>query len=180
MTTAVPEGINPDVKVVYVDLDPVVCIHGRALLASDQVAIVQGDVRKPYEILADPAVQRLIDPGAPVGILMMFLLHLIADSDTPQDMVAGYRKAAAPGSVLAISHAANDARPEYVGRISAIYQRANTPFTPRSRADINAFFGDWPLDGPGLVNMWPYAEVPADVDADLAQLGYSSVAVKPA
>ncbi|GAA0547877.1 SAM-dependent methyltransferase [Paractinoplanes ferrugineus] len=175
----IAHAIDPSVRVVYVDKDPVVCIHGQALLAGENVAMVQGDVREPYAILADPSVRRLLDPDAPVGILMMFLLHLLADDDQPHRMVAGYRRAAAPGSVLAISHAANDARPDHLGRISAIYQRANSPFVPRGRADIAAFFGDWPLEAPGLVNLWPYTEAPDGIDADLIRLGYGGVAVKP-
>ena len=49
----IAHAVDPSVKVVYVDLDPVVCIHGRALLAGENVAMVQGDVRKPHEILAE-------------------------------------------------------------------------------------------------------------------------------
>ncbi|GAA2658769.1 SAM-dependent methyltransferase [Paractinoplanes durhamensis] len=176
----IAHAVDPSVRVVYIDRDPVVCIHGRALLAGKNVAIVEGDLRTPYEILADPDVQRLIDPAEPVGILMMFLLHLIADEDRPHDIVAGYRKAAAPGSVLAISHAANDARPDYMARISAIYERANSRFTPRSREDIADFFGDWPLERPGLANVWPYETLPDGMDPDLARMGYGGVAVKPA
>ena len=172
--------IDPSVRVVYVDRDDVVCNHGRALLAGTNSAMVHGDLRRPAELLADPALRRLIDVDRPVGILMMFVLHLIADADDPQRTVAAYRNAAAPGSVLAISHAANDARPDFMARISAIYERANQPFTPRGRAEIEAFFGDWQLESPGLVNVWPHATVPDGIDASLARTGYGAVAVKPA
>jgi len=177
----IAHAIDPSVRVVYVDNDEVVCIHGRALLSRpDLVGMVRHDMREPGELLGDPAVRQLIDPDRPTGVLMMFLLHLLPDADRPLELVATYRDALAPGSMLAVSHAANDARPDYMARISAIYERANTPFTPRSKEQIAEFFGDWELSPPGLVNVWPYTEIPEGMNADLAHTGYSSVARKPA
>ncbi|MBB4754371.1 SAM-dependent methyltransferase [Actinoplanes lobatus] len=174
----IAQEIDPSVRVVYVDRDEVVCRHGQALLSSANTTMVQGDLRDPAAILADPGLRKLIDLDEPAGVLMMFLLHLIPDGDGPHDPVAAIREALAPGSVLAISHAASDARPEHMAKISAIYQRANSPFTPRAPETIRAFFGDWPLEEPGLVHLWPFAELPAGVDPDLAAMGYGAVAVK--
>lgn len=174
----IAHGVDPSVRVVYVDRDEVVCNHGRALLAAGNTTMVRGDLRRPAEVLADPALRELIDFDRPVGVLMMFVLHLIADTDDPHRTVAAYREALVPGSMLAVSHAANDARPDHMARISAIYERANQPFVPRGRDEIAAFFGDWKLETPGLVNMWPWATVPDDVDAALARTGYGGVAIK--
>lgn len=175
----IAQAIDPSVRVVYVDRDEVVYRHGQALLASEDTAMVHGDLRDPGAFLADPGLRKLIDPEQPTGILMMFLLHLIPDGDDPHTPVAAIRAAAAPGSVLAISHAASDARPDHMAKISAIYQRANSPFTPRSPETIERFFGDWPLEEPGLVHIWPFAELPPGVDPDFAAMGYAGVAVKP-
>ena len=175
----IAHAIDPSVRVVYIDSDEVVCIHGRALLSQpDLVLMAQHDLLDPEAIFNDGAIKALIDFEQPVGVLMMFLLHLIADDAKPQEVLAAYRSALSPGSFLAISHAANDARPEYLARISAIYERADAPFTPRPREEIAAFFGDFVLEPPGLVNVWPYTELPADLDAALAGTGYSGVARK--
>ena len=175
----IARAIDPSVRVVYVDYDDVVCIHGRALLAEpDRAIILRRDIREPETILADPDLRGLLDLDQPVAVLMMFLLHLVPDADRPQEVVAAYRRALAPGSFLAISHAANDARPDYMARISAIYQRANAPFTPRPRPEIEAFFGDFDLEPPGLVNVWPYEQPPPGMDPDLARMGYGAVGRK--
>lgn len=180
--------LAPDARVVYVDNDTVVCTHGRALLAGgDRVSMVRGDVRRPESILSDPEVRALIDFDEPVAVLMMFLLHLIADEDDPQRFVAAYREAMAPGSYLAISHVGSDAAPERTARISEFYQKANAPFCPRTGEEIARFFGDFELIAPGLVNgrqqddMFPFAdpETAALVDEEMARMGYVGVGRKP-
>ncbi|GAA2475094.1 SDR family NAD(P)-dependent oxidoreductase [Winogradskya humida] len=98
-----------------------------------------------------------------------------ADVATPDGVAT---LALAPGSYLAISHAVNDARPDYMARITAIYERVNAPFTPRDRAGVEAFFGDFVLEDPGLVNVWPYLSPPRGMDPELARTGYSAVARK--
>jgi hypothetical protein len=169
--------IDPSVRVVYVDYDEVVCIHGRALLeAPERATIIHQDVRDPAAVLNDPAARALLDLNEPVGVLMMFLLHLMPE---PQEVVAAYRQAIAPGSYLAISHATDDARPDYMAKITAIYERANAPFKPRSKAEIEALFGDFELEPPGLVNVWPYENPPPGMNPDLAGTGYGAVARKP-
>ncbi|MFJ2085540.1 SAM-dependent methyltransferase [Micromonospora chokoriensis] len=172
--------IDPDVRVVYVDNDPVVCTHGRALLAdSKTVSVVQADLTDPQQVLGHPAIGDAIDVGSPVAVLMMFVLHLVPDEQDPQRIVATYRDALAPGSYLALSHAGTDVHPDLMARISAIYARANSPFVPRSHADISRFFGDFVLEPPGLVNMWPHTEPPATADPQVARTGYSGLARKP-
>ncbi|MGC4768907.1 SAM-dependent methyltransferase [Micromonospora sp. DT44] len=172
--------IDPAVRVVYVDNDPVVCAHGRALLAdAATVSVVQADLCRPAELLGHPEVAAAIDFDSPVAVLMMFVLHLVPDEQAPQRIVAAYRDALAPGSYLALSHASTDAHPDLMARISAIYARANSPFVPRGRADVTRFFGDFVLEPPGLVSMWPYPEPPATVDTEVARTGYSGVARKP-
>ena len=176
----IARAVDPSVRVIYVDYDEVVCTHGRALLCDPERAIIlRRDVREPQTVLGDPELLAMFDLDQPVAVLMMFLLHLLPDSDKPQDVVAAYREALAPGSFLAISHAANDARPDHMARISAIYKGANAPFTPRPRAEIEAFFGDFVLEPPGLVNVWPYEQLPETMDPELARLGYGAVGRKP-
>ncbi|MEU0569590.1 SAM-dependent methyltransferase [Nonomuraea sp. NPDC005983] len=184
----VAHRFTPDAKVVYVDNDPVVCAHGRAMLASpERVAMVEGDVRRPDEILADPDVRGLLDFDRPVAVLMMFLLHLIPDEERPGQFVAAYRDALAPGSYLAISHVGSDVLPERIAPIVQYYRQANSPFCPRPGREIEAFFGDFELIPPGLANgrgpevVWPFTDPDAVVflDAELARLGYAGIGRKP-
>ncbi|MEU4833505.1 SAM-dependent methyltransferase [Streptosporangium sp. NPDC023615] len=186
----VAHRLAPDARVVYVDHDTVVCTHGRALLAGaggERVAMVQGDVRVPESILGDPEVRALIDFDRPVAVLMMFLLHLIDDTDDPQAFVAAYREAMAPGSYLAISHVGSDAAPERTARISEFYQKANTPFRPRTGEEIARFFGDFELIPPGLVNgrtgdgIPPFSDPDREtaMDEEMARMGYVGIARKP-
>src|SRR5712691_9085664 len=99
------QGVAPETRVVYVDNDPVVASHGRALLASgDQVGMVLGDLCDPAGILRHPDVLRLLDLTQPVAVLCTSTLHFIADEAEPHKIIAEYRDRMAPGSYLAISH----------------------------------------------------------------------------
>ncbi|MFI6925647.1 SAM-dependent methyltransferase [Nonomuraea spiralis] len=178
----------PEARVVYVDNDPVVAAHGRALLAGpERVVMLHGDVRRPREVLDSPEVRGLLDLDRPVAVLMMFLLHLIPDKDDPYGVVAAYRDALAPGSYLAISHAGSDHAPERVARVRDFYRRASTPFCPRPGEKIAAFFGDFELIPPGLTTGkgpeigFPFTDPasPAFYDEDFARMGYAGVGRKP-
>ncbi len=178
----------PEARVVYVDSDPVVAAHGRALLADpDRVAMVLGDVRRPEEILSAPEVRELLDFDRPVAVLMMFVLHLIGDQDEPQRFVAAYRDALAPGSYLAVSHVTNDVATERTAQVTEFYRKADADFTPRPGTEIRAFFGDFELIPPGLATglpphqVWPFADPlnPVFVDEDLARMAYAGIGRKP-
>lgn len=177
--------LAPDARVVYVDNDPVVCAHGRALLAEpERVIMLQADAHKPAEILNHPDVRELLDLDQPVALLMLYFLHQIRDEQDPQGFVAAYRDALAPGSFLAISHAAGDTAPERTAQLIELYQHANTPFCPRSRQELLEFFGDFELIPPGLANgvvtEWPFADEDDTMfwDVELSQMSYAGIARK--
>jgi SAM-dependent methyltransferase len=99
---------RPDARVVYVDIDPVVLTHARALLVDDdRTTVVAGDVRDPGAILAHPLVRGHLDFRRPVGVLMVVLLHFLGDQEDPAGVVAAFRDALAPGSFVVISQAAD-------------------------------------------------------------------------
>ena len=105
----VAREINPRARVVYVDYDPVVVSHGQALLAVTDLSImVQGDLRRPAELLARPEVRAHLDFGQPVAIGLFAILHFLRDADDPAGIVASLRDAVAPGSYLVISHIGTD------------------------------------------------------------------------
>ncbi len=99
------QGVAPDARVVYVDNDPLVASHGRALLASgDQVRMVLGNLRDPASILRHPDILGLLDLARPVAVLCTSTLHFIADEAQPRKIIAEYRDQLAAGSYLAITH----------------------------------------------------------------------------
>src|SRR6266498_5592834 len=150
----VAQAAAPDARVVYVDYDPVVVMHARALLATtDKVTVVQGDLRRPDEILAHPATRKLIDFEQPMAVLLVAILHFIADEEDPAGIVARLRDAMAPGSYLAISHATADFDPDRAVEAIKIYKGATAPLVPRSRAQIERFFEGFELLDPGLVQL---------------------------
>jgi hypothetical protein len=143
--------------VVYVDNDPVAVNHGRALIGTtDTTRFINGDVRAPGAILANPSVAELIDFSEPVGVLVLSLLHHIADSEDPDGIARTFRDALAPGSHLVISHFCNPAaeNPEQALIAAESEKLFNENFGTgrwRFREEIAAYFGDFQLVDPGLV-----------------------------
>ena len=111
----VARSVHPDARVLYVDNDPMVCSHARALLATnDGVAAIQGDIRTPQAILNDPVTRAMIDFTRPVGVLFVAVLHFLTDDDRPWEQVAAFRWRMASGSMLAVSHITSDGTPPAV------------------------------------------------------------------
>ena len=149
----VAQRANPAARVAYVDYDPVVCAHGRAILASAPgVAFIHGDARRPREILENPEVRELIDFKRPIALLLVAVLHLVPDQDRPAEIVASLREAMAPGSMLILSHISKEPRPVEVAQAAGIYETASANLIPRTREEILAFFDGFELLEPGLVN----------------------------
>ncbi|MFD7455264.1 SAM-dependent methyltransferase [Kitasatospora sp. NPDC059827] len=103
----------PDAHVVYVDNDPMVLAHGRALLATDdRTAVAQADLRAPETIRQHPEVRRLIDFDRPVGVLFSAVLHHLNDDERPADVVRWWADRVAPGSLVYVSHFRSGANEE--------------------------------------------------------------------
>lgn len=96
---------NPEARVVYVDNDPIVLAHGRALLTEDGVAkFIQGDLYEPEKIFADPDFASLIDPGRPIGVILAAVIHHVPDERDPRAVVRGLHDFLAPGSHIMLTH----------------------------------------------------------------------------
>jgi trans-aconitate methyltransferase len=149
----VAQQAAPDARVVYADVDPVAVAHSKAMLAGRQNAtIIQADLRQPEKIMTGQAVGPLIDLGQPVGLLLVMVLHFIADHEDPWRIVAQLRDALAPGSYLAVCHATDDGRPTVAQAAEKVYNRSvSTDIHMRSRAEILRFFDGFDLVDPGLV-----------------------------
>jgi SAM-dependent methyltransferase len=151
----------PDARVVYVDNDPIVLTHARALLADETTIAVPGDARDPAAILADPAVRAHLDFEKPVAVLLVSVLHFLdGPGDDPARVVGGFRDALVPGSFVVISHVADlpdaphSAEREQATRDAArLYQELAGPFTLRSPTEIAALFAGLELVEPGLVGV---------------------------
>jgi hypothetical protein len=151
----VARQVRPDARVVYVDNDPVVTTHHRALWAHcDGVSVVDGDIRYPQHILSNRNLTAFIDFAEPVAVLCVAVLHFIRDEDYPDDIIAAFRWRMAPGSYLVLSHAATDnANQDVLAEIGEAYQDAIVPAVPRTAADIARFFSGLDLVEPGLVDV---------------------------
>jgi hypothetical protein len=153
----VAQEINSLARVVYVDNDPVVYLHSKALLVDYTTTdIITGDIRRPEEILRDPTVRRLIDFDRPVGVLLLAILHHIEDAEDPAGIAAVLRDAMPSGSYLAISSFRMPG-PELaeIREKTIQVERVLTENlgTGRWREDeeILRWFGGWELLEPGFV-----------------------------
>ncbi|GAA2596499.1 SAM-dependent methyltransferase [Actinomadura fulvescens] len=177
----IAHSVNPDARVVYVDYDEQVVTHGRALLAgSAETRMVQADLRRPREILDHPDVQRTIDFGRPVAVLLVATLHFVSDEDDPSGIMAELRGALAPGSHLALTHASADGVPDVVAKVVEVYKKTSAPGTPRTREQVTGLFGDFELLEPGLVwaPLWR-PERPVSMEEAVRVWFYAGVGRKP-
>lgn len=105
----VAQKVNPQARIVYVDIDPVAVAHARALLADNPLAeAALADLRRPEAVLDHPLVRGTLDLSRPVAVLMFAVLHFIADDDQADGIVRDFMRAMAPGSYLALSHGVPD------------------------------------------------------------------------
>jgi hypothetical protein len=149
----VAQRVCPDARVVYVDNDPVVLAHARALLATDESTVVIGeDMREPARVLAHPTMQQLIDFSQPVAVLFVAALHFIKDDHDPWGVVSAMTEPLVSGSYLALSHTTLDGPPaDLAADVQESYKNASAPMVFRSRSAITRLFDGFELVDPGLV-----------------------------
>jgi len=152
-TQKVAQRIDPRSRVVYVDGDPVVMAHARALLTSGpegSCGYVHSDLRDTEYILGHAS--RTLDLAQPVGVLLLAVLHLIPDADDPAGVVAALASGLAPGSGVAISHLTAGFAPEAVSDAVDAYNKVvPTPVMARTHAEVTGLFAGLPPVAPGVV-----------------------------
>jgi S-adenosyl methyltransferase len=180
-THEVAHAVDRDARVVYVDNDPMVLTHARALLTGSSpgtTSYLDADLRDTGKILTEAA--ELLDFGQPVGVLLVGILQLVPDSDEPRTIVTRLMEAMPPGSWLAIFHPASDIMAEQAKEVARqVSARAAAPTTLRSKAEVLRFFDGLELLDPGLVQVhrWrPGAPAP-DMGDEIP--GYAGLARKP-
>jgi SAM-dependent methyltransferase len=170
----------PDARVVYVDIDPVVIAHARAILENNPVtAVVQADMREPDQILDNPQVRQLVDLERPVAVLLIAVLHVLPEDEVAMQVVKRLRAAVVPGSYLAISHAVSDLRPEAMAKLAALYQdrlgvKGPRRHNLRTKSEVERYFDGLELVPPGVVYLpeWrPDPDEPAPADSPVWGVG---------
>jgi SAM-dependent methyltransferase len=177
----VAHEINPRSHVAYVDYDPVVVAHGNALLATpDQSVVVQADIRRPGELLANPVIRGHLDFGRPVAVLLLAIVHFVTDEDDPAAITASLRDALAPGSYLVLTTICQELLPDKAAaeRAKDVYQKAGQPIKARSAEEIRGFFGDFELVEPGLVPKHAWRPPAGTAEADPSDISLGGVARK--
>ena len=166
----VAQAVDPGSRVVYVDNDPMVLVHARALLTSapeGRTTYIDADLHDPQAILNAPNLRGTLDLDRPVALSLIAVLQFITDEDEAHAIIDGLMKHLAPGSFLALSTVTADSAPEEVTRGIAAYEARGIPERIRDRADVELLFGDLELVDPGvcLVHRWhPDAESAAVPD----------------
>jgi SAM-dependent methyltransferase len=155
-THEVAREAAPDARVCYLDNDPLVLVHARALLAvDDKVSVATGDIRNPAAFLTDPPLTRLIDPATPVCVLLVSVLHFLTAEESDA-AVAAVRRWMAPGSYLVISAGTSTGTDlELVRCLQAAYGDT-APVTGRTAGEIAAWFDGFSLARPGLTDVWAW------------------------
>jgi S-adenosyl methyltransferase len=152
-THEVAQAAAPDARVVYVDNDPIVLAHARALLTSSpegETAYLDADIKDVDEILAGAA--QVLDFSRPVGVMLVAVLHMLRDEEDPQGVVDRLMAAVPAGSFLVISHLASDVQQEAMAEMGRRLNQAMTQqFTMRSHAQVTAFFDGLTVVDPGVV-----------------------------
>jgi hypothetical protein len=149
----VAQGIAPESRVVYVDNDPIVLAHARALLASSpqgRTAYIDADLHDVDAIMADPELRSTLDLERPVALLLIALLHFVPDSEDPKQIVDRMLAGLPAGSFLVLSHLTGDFNPQAWSAISGIWERNGVAFQVRSEAEVARLFDGLEMVEPGL------------------------------
>jgi O-methyltransferase involved in polyketide biosynthesis len=168
----IAQATAPDTRVVYVDNDPIVLAHARALLTSQEAgetAFIMADLRQPESILDHPTLTATLDLRQPVAVLAVGVLMYFRDSDRPNpfEMVATMLAPMPSGSYLALTTPTPDFNPEETAKAVAAAEAAGITLVPRSKAEVERFFTGLELVDPGVAPMlaWRPDEPPADPES---------------
>lgn len=178
----VAQDTAPDSRVVYVDNDTVVLAHAQDLLRGTpegSTTFLYQDLRNVEEVVASAAETLELD--RPVALMLVSILHSIADEDDPHDVVARLMAALPSGSYLVLSHMSSEITPETAELIDRLSKRLPETVVDRSHAQVSRFFDGLELVDPGLVpiDQWRPAGRPAAVPGGRIPPWYGAVARKP-
>jgi SAM-dependent methyltransferase len=178
----VAQEVDPAARVVYVDIDPVAVEQSKAMLAGNPNAgVIQGDLRRPEEILYHPTALELLDFSQPVAVLLIAVLHFIPDSDDPAGIITRLSDALVSGSYVAVSHGAPDQSPrgrEAQEAARKLYERTPTPVQLRTAEQVAELLSGLELVEPGVVPATSWYPDP-DADDPPQSVALAALARKP-
>lgn len=176
----VAQAVNPGARVMYIDNDPMVLAHSRALKTGGNTAVIEADLREPEAILNHPSTRALIDFSQPLAVLLVAVLHFISAGDDPHATVATLLDALPSGSYLVLSHATDGIPGGSAASVAEHYRKNVAPGTTlRSRDEILRFFAGLELIEPGLVQV-PYWRPDEPEPADAGKVWFlGAVGHKP-
>ena len=179
----VAQDADPEARVMYVDIDPVAVQQSRTLLAGNpRAAVIQGDLRKPEEILYHPQVLELLDFSQPVAVLLVAVLHFIPDTDQPAGIIRRLSEPLVSGSYLAVSHLGPDVTPERRQVQEAarkLYERTPTPVVLRTAAELAALIDGFDVLEPGVTAATDWRPDPDEAGDPPQPTALVAVARKP-
>ena len=153
----VAQAIEPTSRIVYVDNDPVVLVHARALLNSHpagRTAYIEADLREPDKILANADLRETLDLSRPAALMLVATMHFITDDHDPHGIVSRLVSALAPGSYLVMTHATSEhLTPEQYAENEEANARSGVPFRLRTREEFARFFDGLELLPPGITSV---------------------------
>jgi hypothetical protein len=184
-THQVAHEVSKDIRVAYIDNDPIVATHaGAHLLGAGNTGFFLGDLRDPESVLQHPTIGKLIDFDQPIGLMLVAVLHFIKDDEDPAALVAAYRDVLPVGSRMVITHATADFHSAEAGMGEAkdVYKDrgATATVTTRTYEQIMPFFDGFELVDPGLVQipLW-HPDGPLPSAEELSHVGtYGGIGVK--
>ena len=174
-THAIAQSVDPTARIVYADNDPLVLTHARALLTSrpeGATAYLDGDLREPGKILADPVLLDTLDLTRPVALILIAVLHFIRDDEHPREIIEQLTGALAPGSYLVASHATWDyLPPELIRKLAK--NNGDGRFRPRALDEFAALLTGFAALDPGIVpvSRWHSDESLRPPDEDVSCYG---------
>jgi hypothetical protein len=179
-THEVAQSVAQDSRIVYVDNDPIVLTHARALLTSDPAGAtdyIDADLREPEQILARAA--QLLDYRRPVAVMLMAILQHLHEEDDPYRVVATLMGAMPPGSYLALSHPAKDIDAEAMAKMAeSLNKMMAEKVSFRDRPAVARFFEGLELVEPGMVQASKWRPA-TDAEAASPAALWAGVARKP-
>ena len=180
-THEVAQQVGPESRVVYVDNDPIVLTHARALLTSNArgaTAYVDADLRDTGKILAE--ARTVLDFSQPVALMLLHILHFVPDSDDPYGVVAKLMEPLPSGSYLVLAHATGElGTPGMQEAANRYNQTSSVKVTLRDKADVARFFDGMELVGPGITPVGVWHPGPMDDVPDHGLSTYNAVGRKP-
>jgi len=181
-THEVAQDVAPESRVLYVDHDPIVLAHSRALITSasqGQTEYLMADLREPEAILADPVLPKVLDLGQPVALMLVAILMYFRDSENPQGMVSTLLDALPSGSFVAITHPTADFDPAAFNAASAAAEHAGITLVSRSKTDIEQFLSGLEIVEPGVVPVLAWRPDDGPPEDPTAAYYWAGVARKP-